>query len=50
VIGLYKTQVIRRRSPWRHLESVEFATVEWVDCFNNRRVLESIGNIPPVEF
>lgn len=50
VIGLYKTAVIRRRGPWRHLEAVEFATLEWVDWFNNRRFLEPIGNIPPVEF
>ena len=50
VIGLYKTEVIRRRGPWRNLEAVEFATLEWVDWFNNRRLLESIGNVPPVEF
>ena len=47
--GLYKTEVIRRRGPWRNLEAVEFATLEWVDWFNNRRLLESIGNIPPAE-
>jgi transposase InsO family protein len=50
VIGLYKTEVIRRRGPWRNMEAVEFATLEWVDWFNNRRLLEPIGNIPPVEF
>ena len=50
VIGLYKTEVILRRGPWRHVEAVEFATLEWVDWFNNRRLLEPIGNIPPVEF
>jgi len=50
VIGLYKTEVIRRRGPWRSLEAVEFATLEWVDWFNNRRILEPIGNIPPVEY
>ena len=50
VIGLYKTEVIRRRGPWRNLEAVEFATLEWVDWFNNRRLLEPIGNIPPVEY
>ena len=50
VIGLYKTEVIRRRGPWRNLEAVEFATLEWVDWFNNQRLLEPIGNIPPVEF
>jgi len=50
VIGLYKTEVIRRRGPWRNLEAVEFATLEWVDWFNNRRLLEPIGNIPPIEY
>lgn len=48
--GLYKTEVIRRCGPWRSLEDVEFATLEWVDWFNNRRLLEPIGNIPPVEY
>lgn len=47
--GLYKTEVIRRRGPWKNLEAVEMATLEWVDWFNNRRLLEPIGNIPPVE-
>ncbi len=47
--GLYKTEVIRRRGPWRTLEDVEFATLEWVDWFNHRRLLEPIGNIPPAE-
>ena len=50
VIGLYKTEVIRRRGPWRHLEAVEFATLEWVDWFNHRRLLTPIGNVPPAEF
>jgi len=50
VIGLYKTEVIRRRGPWRNLEEVEFATLEWVDWFNKRRLLEPIGNIPPAEY
>jgi transposase InsO family protein len=49
VNGLFKTEVIRRRGPWRSLEAVEFATLEWVDWFNNRRLLEPIGNIPPAE-
>ena len=48
--GLYKTEVIRHRGPWRNIDEVEFATLEWVDWFNNRRLLEPIGNIPPVEF
>ena len=47
--GLYKTEVIHRRGPWRGFEAVEFATLEWVDWFNNRRLLEPIGNIPPAE-
>ena len=49
VIGLYKTEVIHKRGPWRNLDSVEFATLEWVDWFNNRRLLQPIGDIPPVE-
>jgi hypothetical protein len=49
VIGLFKTEMIRRRGPWRHAEAVEFATLEWVDWFNHRRLLEPIGNIPPAE-
>jgi putative transposase len=47
--GLYKTEVIHRRGPWRSLEAVEYATLEWVDWFNTRRILEPIGNIPPAE-
>ena len=49
VIGLYKTEVIRRRGPWRSLEAVEFATLEWVAWFNHQRLLEPIGNMPPAE-
>ena len=49
VIGLFKTEVIRRRGPWRSLEAVEYATIEWVDWYNNRRLLEPIGNMPPAE-
>jgi len=48
--GLYKTEVIRQQGPWRKLEDVEFATLTWVDWFNNRRLLEPIGNVPPAEF
>ena len=48
--GLYKTEVIRRCGPWRHAEEVEFATLEWVDWFNNRRLLEPIGYVPPAEY
>lgn len=47
--GLYKAEVIHRRGPWRNFEAVEYATLEWVDWFNNRRLLEPIGNIPPAE-
>lgn len=50
VIGLYKTEVIRHEGPWRGLEEVEFATLEWVDWFNNARLLEPIGYVPPAEF
>jgi transposase InsO family protein len=48
--GLYKTEVIRRRGPWRNIDGVEFATLEWVDWFNNRRLLEPIGYVPPAEY
>ena len=50
VIGLYKTEVIRRKGPWRTLEAVEFATLTWVDWFNTRRLLGPLGDIPPAEF
>src|SRR5690606_21165062 len=49
VIGLYKTELIRNRGPWRNLDTVEFATLTWLDWWNNRRILEPIGNIPPAE-
>ena len=47
--GLYKTEVIHRRGPWRSFEALEFATLEWVDWFNNRRLLAPIGYIPSAE-
>uniref|UniRef100_UPI0013DB9CB3 integrase core domain-containing protein n=1 Tax=Stenotrophomonas maltophilia TaxID=40324 RepID=UPI0013DB9CB3 len=47
--GLYKAELIHRRGPWRGMADVEMATLEWVDWFNNRRLLEPIGNIPPAE-
>jgi putative transposase len=50
IIGLFKTEVIHARGPWRSLDAVEYATLEWVDWFNNRRLLEPIGYVPPVEF
>ena len=49
IIGLYKTEVIHRRGPWRTFDDVEYATLEWVDWFNNRRLMERIGNVPPAE-
>ena len=50
IIGLFKTEVIQRKGPWRHLEAVEFATLSWVDWFNTRRLLEPIGYVPPAEY
>lgn len=47
--GLFKAEVIHRRGPWRSFEAVEYATLDWVDWFNNRRLLEPIGNTPPAE-
>ncbi len=47
--GLYKDEAIHRRGPWRSFEAVEYATLEWVDWFNNQRLLGPIGNIPPAE-
>ena len=60
VNGLYKAEVIHRRGPWRSFEAIEFATLEWVEWFNNPwrraartalrpRLLEPIGNVPPAE-
>lgn len=50
VIGLYKTELIRQRGPWRDVDAVEYETLRWVDWFNTRRLLEPLGNLPPVEF
>jgi putative transposase len=50
VIGLFKTEVIRHKGPWRNIDAVEYATLEWVDWFNNRRLLEPIGYVPPAEY
>ena len=50
IIGLFKTEVIQRKGPWRHLDAVEFATLVWVDWFNHRRLLEPIGYVPPAEY
>ncbi len=49
IIGLFKTEVIHRHGPWRTMDAVEYATLEWVDWFNHRRILEPIGDIPPAE-
>ena len=50
LIGFFKPEVIRKRGPWRGLEDVEFATLDWVSCYNTQRLLESIGYVPPVEY
>jgi putative transposase len=50
IIGLYKAELIRRRGPWKGIDEVEYATLEWVDWFNHHRLLEPIGHVPPAEF
>ena len=50
VIGLFKTEEIHRRGPWKGLEDVEFATLEWVAWYNGNRLLEPLGYVPPAEF
>ena len=50
IIGLYKTEVIARRGPWRHCEAVELATLQWVHWYNHRRLFEPLGYVPPAEF
>jgi putative transposase len=50
IIGLYKTELIRRRGVWKGIDEVEYATLEWADWFNHRRLLEPIGYVPPAEF
>jgi len=50
IIGLYKTEVVEQLGPWQSVTAVELETLSWVDWFNNRRLLEPIGNIPPAEF
>ncbi len=50
IIGLFKTEVIHARGPWKAIDSVEYATLEWVDWFNHRRLLGPIGDVPPAEF
>lgn len=50
IIGLYKTELVRRRGPWRGLDDLELSTLEWVDWFNHRRLFHDLGRIPPAEF
>jgi putative transposase len=50
IIGLYKTELVRNKGPWRGLDDLELATLEWVDWFNHRRLFEDHGRIPPAEF
>ena len=50
VVGLFKTEVVRREGPWKGLDDVEFATLDWVYRHNEKRLLEPIGHIPPAEF
>jgi len=50
VIGLYKTEVVRKQRPWRSFEQLELATARWVEWYNNRRLHSSIGDVPPAEF
>lgn len=48
-IGLCTTAVIRRRAPWQGIDAIEYVILKWVEWFNHRRLLESIGDIPPAE-
>ena len=50
IIGLYKTELVRNRGPWCGLNDLEYATLEWIDWFNHRRLFEAHGQIPPAEF
>ena len=50
IIGLYKTELDRNRGPWRGLDDLELATLEWVDWFNHRRLFHELGRVPPAEF
>ena len=48
--SLFKTEVIRQQKPWRNIGAVEFAVLEWVYWFNERRLMEPLGYVPPAEF
>ena len=50
IIGLYKTELVRNRGPWRGLDDLELATLEWIDWFNHRRIFHELGRIPPIEY
>jgi transposase InsO family protein len=50
IIGLFKTEVIYKKSPWKNFDAVEYATLDWVSWFNSKRLLEPLGNIPPAEY
>ncbi len=50
LFGLFKTELIRRRGPWKGLDDVELATLEWVDWYNHRRLHSASGNLPPAEY
>jgi len=50
IIGLYKTELVRNRGPWKGLDDLELATLEWVDWFNHRRLYGDLGHVPPAEF
>jgi transposase InsO family protein len=50
VIGLFKSEDIHRRGPWRQIEEVEYATLEWVGWFNHRRLMKPLGHLPPAEY
>lgn len=50
VIGLYKTELVRKKGPWKTIDELELATLEWVDWYNNSRLHSAIGNIPPAEY
>ena len=50
VNGLYKAELVHRRGPWRGLEDLELATLEWVDWFKHRRLFSAVGNVPPAEY